>query len=289
MTNGGAAVWDMTLKQEYATKEQLIKWLKANCKEATFQLERGDTGYMHWQGRFSLLKKRCKNPLMNLFKSHGIEPPYLSITSNENRNNNFYVLKEDTRIEGPFIVGKKEEEVYIPRQFRDIELYPWQQQIIDSISVFETRTINYIYDEKGNLGKSTLASIATLKYGGINLPPLNDVKEIMGLLCNICMDKNLRNPGIVFIDMPRAMKKEHLNNMYSSIELVKTGMLYDTRYHYKSWWIDSPQIWVFSNKLPELTFMSLDRWAFWKVEDKQLRKLTIEDIEITKNEYSELE
>lgn len=270
-----------------------MTWLKSNCKKACFQLEQGDTGYRHWQGRFSLMKKRNKSPLMNLFTSLDMKVPnYLEQTTTQNQKECFYVMKADTRINGPFKFGESNEEKmkekYIPKQYRDIELRPWQKQVIDSMSDFNNRTINYIYDNKGNLGKSTVASIAALKYGGIKLPPLNDFKEIMALLCNICFDRNIRDPKIILLDLPRAMRKEHLFSMYSAIESIKDGMLYDTRYHYKEWWIDSPQIWVFSNKLPDLDYLSIDRWTFWSVTGDQLTKLDTENIEIISNEYSEL-
>lgn len=64
-----------------------------------------------------------------------------------------------------------------------------------------------IYDPQGNNGKSTLAAIAELTCDAIDLPPLNDFKDLIALLCNICMDKHLRAPGLVFVDLPRAMKK----------------------------------------------------------------------------------
>lgn len=271
MAPSGQAVWDFRANKEYYTKEQLIKWLEDNTKEATFQLEIGDSGYEHWQGRFSLLKKRNKNPLMNLFKSSGLEiPNYLAITSEENRKNNFYVLKADTRLEGPFIV-KKKVDVYIPKHLRDIQLRTWQQQVIDSKDIFDDRTINLIYDPIGNNGKSTVASIAELKYGAIDLPPINDYKELIALMCNICKDQEIRDPKLVLMDMPRAVRKDQLYGLYSAIEQIKKGKLYDMRYHYKAWWIDPPQVWVFSNKLPDMEMLSMDRWKLWTIEDGQLK------------------
>ena len=36
---------------------------------------------------------------------------------------------------------------------RNIELYAWQQKVIELSETFNDRTINVIYDEKGNNGK----------------------------------------------------------------------------------------------------------------------------------------
>lgn len=265
------AVYDFRANQDYYTKDDLIKWLSSNCKRWVFQLEKGDTGYIHWQGRFSLIKKRTKNVLLKLFKDIP-KPNYLEPTTNEEyRKEMFYQMKEDTRLEGPFKDSIQDNDsIYIPRQYRDIRLYPWQQAILQTAEEFDDRTINLVYDPVGNSGKSTIASICELMHGGIDMPPLNDYKELVALACDICMDKEIRSPKIMFFDMPRAVRKDQLYGLYSAIEQIKKGKLYDCRYHYKCWWIDSPQIWVFTNTLPDLDMLSKDRWVIHHIVENKL-------------------
>jgi len=268
------AVWDFRGNESYYTEEELISFFKANAKKWTFQKEKSDSQYIHWQGRFSLIKKRSKSKLMDLFEASQLKPPnYLEPTTTTNHKEEFfYAQKQDTRILGPFRdTDKPTEEVYIPKQFRDIKLYPWQQQIIDSAKIFNDREIHLIYDPVGNQGKSTVASICELLYNGIDMPPLNDYKELVQLACNICMDTNNRKPGIMLFDMPRAIDKTRLYGLYSAIEQIKKGKLYDTRHHYKKYWIDSPVIWVFTNHLPDESLLSPDRWKIWSLTNKQLK------------------
>lgn len=264
------AVWEFRCNQDYFTLDDLKTFLSFNCKRYCFQLEQGDSGYIHWQGRLSLIKKRTKDALMKLITEQRYKVfNYLEPTTNkEHQKTAFYSMKIDTRLEGPYMdTDPKPENVYIPIQYRDIKLYPWQQQILDDAKKKDFRTINMIYDKRGNRGKSTLASIAELLHNAIDMPPLNDFKELIALLCNICMDKELRNPSLVFIDMPRAMRKDQLFGMYSAIEQIKKGKLYDIRYHYKQWWIDSPSVWVFSNIEPDMELLSADRWKIWNITD----------------------
>jgi len=265
------AVYDFRSNFDNYSIESLTTWLTANTKKFIFQLEQGDTGYKHWQGRFSLIKKRCKPQVMSLFKDIPV-PNYLEPTTNkEHQRTAFYCLKEDTRLEGPFTDSQQNEDtIYIPTHLRNVKLYDWQQQIIDSKKKRNPRQVNLIYDPVGNMGKSTLASIAELKYGGIDMPPINDFKEMIAMLCNICMDSNNRDPGLIFLDMPRAMRKDQLYGMYSAIEQIKKGKLYDMRYHYKCWWIESPEVWVFSNILPDVSFLSKDRWNIMTYVDNKL-------------------
>ena len=107
-------------------------------------------------------------------------------------------------------------------------------------------------------------------YGrGIDLPPVNDAEKLIQSLCDICMAKQLRDPSPVFVDLPRAMDKSRLNGIYTAIEQIKKGKLYDLRYNYKEWWIDSPALWVFSNIEPDMTMLSRDRWRLWTIDDKK--------------------
>ena len=67
------------------------------------------------------------------------------------------------------------------------------------------------------------------------------------------------------------MKKSKLNRLYSGIENLKNGMMYDLRYHGKFRYIDEPNI-VFTNQPPEMSYLSRDRWAPWTVVDNQLEE-----------------
>lgn len=268
MAHHACAVWDFRSNKDYHTAESLISWLKNNCKKYCFQLEKSDTGYEHWQGRFSLIKKRRKTELLKLFTSIPA-PNYLEPTNTSHHcDEYFYAMKEDTRIEGPYKDDYKE--TYIPRQYRNITLLPWQQHIADSANIFEPRKINWVYDPIGCSGKTTVASICELLHNGIDIPPINDFKEIIQIVCDICIAKQCRDPKIVFFDLPRAFNKDKLYGIISAMEQIKKGKLYDLRYNYKEWWIDSPQIWIFSNTTPDTSLLSTDRWCIWEIRNSEL-------------------
>lgn len=280
------AGYDFRFNNEH-TPEEIISYLHGIAKKWVFQLERGDTGYEHYQGRLSLIKKRRQHEALKLFK---VPPNYFQPTCNPEyiKGDAFYVMKEDTRIAGPW--KDTDKSLFIPRHYRGLmdRLYPYQQHIWDTREVFEPRKINLVYDPTGNNGKSSIASLCELYGRGIDVPPMNDMKEIIQLLCDECMASNLRNPSPIFIDLPRAMCKSRLYGIYTAIEQIKKGKLYDTRYNYKKWWIDSPQVWVFTNVLPNLNYLSRDRWNIltinnnkefepYKVPPKPLPDLSDED------------
>lgn len=260
------SVYEFRYSKKDFTHKDIIGFLTGIAKKYVFQLEEGDSGYLHYQGRLSLIKKRRKMEALKLFK---VPPEYFEPTlKSEYKGEAFYQTKEDTRVDGPW--KETDQEQYIPRQYRGLmdKLRPYQQVIWDTRNDFEPRKINLIFDEKGNNGKSTIASLCELMGNGIDVPPMNDMKEIIQLLCDECMATNNRNPSPIFIDLPRAMDKTRLYGVYTAIEQIKKGKLYDTRYNYKKFWIDSPQLWVFTNVLPDLNMLSRDRWNVWKLDDE---------------------
>lgn len=255
-------VWDYTIPYTSITCADLKKFCKEHAKAWVFQEEIGEGGYHHWQLRLSL-KTKVRIP------PKPVTGCKYTPTSEENYTNFFYVTKEDTRVEGTIPYSDRDKDIYIPRQYRGLmdRLYPWQEQILKSKDIFDCRIVNFVYDPVGSNGKTCVSALGELIKNGIMLPAVNDKKELMQIMADICIDTDNRTPGIVFIDMPRALDKTALNGIFACIEEIKNGKLYDMRYHYKSYWIDSPQIWVFSNIPPNLDFLSKDRWKCWTIED----------------------
>lgn len=246
------------------TFSEVIETLKPIAKHYVFQLERGDVhGYMHYQGRISLIKKRRakeKHIVLALFKTW--KPNYLEPTTNECKGDVFYATKEDTRVEGPW--SDKDEQIYVPRQVRDIEgLRPWQQYIVDDAKVWDKRHINILYDTTGNNGKSILKTYVGVYKIGRAIPFTNDYKDMM----RIVMDTTKK--PLYIIDIPRALKKDSMYNFFSAIETLKDGYAYDDRYSFREEYFDCPNIWVFMNTIPDIDMLSHDRWRFWKINDKQ--------------------
>lgn len=262
MPNSPIYRYDFTLKN-IMPSDNIIKILNVHAKKWVFQLEKGKEGYEHYQGRISLLIKKRQSELINM----NILPTATHWSRTQNICKGFdYVMKDDTRILGPWKDTDKPR--YIPRQYRGKmdTLRPFQKQIIDSAKIFDERKINIIVSYSGNIGKTVISSLCELYLNGIDLPPCNDAEKLIQSCCNICMKKNMRNPSPIFIDLPRSFNQEKMNGIFTAIEQIKKGKLYDTRYNYTEYWIDSPQIWVFTNEYPDLDYLSKDRWNIWEVD-----------------------
>ena len=197
---------------------------------------------------------------------------HLSPTCTANHNDQLYVLKLDTRIEGPW-TDKDPGAPYIPRQFRGFDatnFYPLQTKVWNSADVVDNRSINYVCNPGGCVGKTVIAALMALHQRAVLIPPVNDAEKLIASICNILSGREIREPKCMFIDLPRSLDKAKLGGIYSAIEQIKNGYVYDMRYHYKEWWFDSPQLWIFSNEPPKLHFLSRDRWNLWQVVDNDL-------------------
>lgn len=259
-------VFDFTISDE-GWSEELINSIKKLSKKWGYQKEIGvRTGYVHWQGRISLYKKLR---LDKLIKEVSIKGKW-SITSKEcSSGESFYeyTTKEETRVEGPWT--DRDVERYIPRQIREVEtLYEWQNLVIEKIKHWDSRHIDVIVDKQGCKGKSVLVGHCCCYGLARMIPPLNNFKELM------CIAMGMPVSKAYFIDMPRALDKTKQAEFYSAVESIKDGHLWDNRYRYREKWIDSPNIWIFTNVPINKSLLSKDRWRVWKItEEKSLERV----------------
>jgi len=265
-------------------EEDFVNLLRPLFKKWCFQEEAvPTTGTLHYQGRGSLFKKKRLPELIKLMLDVDKHFHFSESNNNSNQTEAFYAMKYDTRTRGPWTDITWKVPPYIPRQFRGLidRLHPWQQTVLDSRHEFNDRVVNMIVDIGGNNGKSTVAALGDLHHGGIDLPPVGDHKELLQVVCDLLMAKECREPGIVFVDLPRSLTTDtkKFGPFMTAIEQIKKGKVFDLRFHYKEWWFDSPAVWVFANSAPNLNQMSRDRWRFWKIDMfKNLRPMSREDL-----------
>lgn len=223
-----------------------IAWLKENSKRWCFQKERGASGYTHFQGRFSLISKQKMRDIIHPFS-------HLSVTSKENYLNMFYVLKDDTRVDGPW----QDTDVYVPKSCKDTALLPFQKHIVEHRD--DDRTINCIIDPKGGKGKTHVCRYIDATKRGVLITFTKDYKDLMRCVFN-------QDPSLLYlVDIPRGMKKDKLDELFAALETLKDGLSFDDRYKYRKRWMEPPTIWVFTNTIPNLRWLSSDRWKLWSI------------------------
>lgn len=268
-------VWEVVIAQhheDYAkdlTRDDVMKTLSEYCKKWTFQLERGEeTGYLHFQGRVSLIKKRRQGEFAKLFNhTWGFRGKVL-VTAKENYDKEaFYCMKADTRVEGPW-----KETDYWQRPpktpqlnfFNERGIQPWMNQIIRSVKEqdWNMREINIVINHSGNMAKSLFCEYMEYEGLGFEVPPINSFDDMMQAVHGVPPQK------CYLVDMPRAMDKRKLQQFFSGIEYLKNGVTYDKRYAFKKRRMARPHIWVFTNSIPKKKLLSADRWVLWQFTEK---------------------
>lgn len=266
----------ITIDDKHLSKDNVMECFKGWVSKFVFQYE-DTSNNKHYQGRVRLIKKKrphnAKTQFLNAFGGYleGHSWYFAPTVCKEYLLGSFiYVMKDDTRIAGPWT--DKDWFKYVPRHIRNITPYPFQQAVLDSMEVYDDRSIKCIVDPSGNNGKSILATL--IRYaGGVTIPCCGDTERLIATVCDILMAKDTRTPKLIAVDLPRSINNNRLSQLMTAIEVIKDGYVYDTRNHYKSWEYDKPQIWVFTNNKMNNKYMSRDRWIFYKIEDKQLVEL----------------
>lgn len=255
-------VWDFTLPSEGVNPDDLCDDLREDCKKWCFQLEKGESGYEHFQGRVSF---KVKKNLLTL-KNQWSDDFHWSPTSNANRTNDFYVLKEETRIGGPW--SNESTPDPLPSHYWHFKPREWQEEIIkDILGPPVPRIVNVVINPEGGEGKTFLA----LYLQGIKkanyIPFLKDFKDVMRIAMK------LPKCGAYMIDLPKALTDEP--EFWRAIELLKAGFCFEDRYDYEYSLIEWPHIWLFTNETPPLHHLVLNRWRLWTIKNNQLFQLNM--------------
>lgn len=240
--------WFFTLNN-YTKKDILhlkMRFIKM-CKWWIFEEETGKEGTPHLQGNISLKTKLRLTSIAKWDKRIHWEPT---------RN-----------VEASIEYCKKETKIYTNldmenfNEYDNIEWKEWQKKVVNIVekSCEEDRKINWIWDDKGNSGKSFLT-----KY----LMKVENALVVEGKKSDIFhqiakrREENLR-VNLVIIDVPRAS----FNNIsYSAIECIKNGFISSGKYEGGQYTFKSPHVYVLANSAPDTRKFSKDRWNIVKLD-----------------------
>lgn len=279
------AVWDVTARSN-GNHEEIMSLLKALGKKWVFQEEKPpltleeaikptvssseskdevkDT-FKHWQIRISLVKKSTLNGILKAIKDTALEGSHWSPTTRGQRDGFDYVLKSATRIAGPWRDGEEDEKREEPDQIKGKSPRKWQVEVIEDlkrpITEDDRRKVNVLYDPCGGIGKSILRTMCQYHKWAAVPPYFTEMKDMMAYA--------LRNRNKAYvIDVPRDSLMKKIKEFWVGIESLKDGRVYDTRYKYEEAIMDNPKIWILTNTMPDLNWMSRDRWVIWMVDTK---------------------
>lgn len=240
--------WCITIPMESQDLDSLWDTLTMYCKQYTFQGERGESGYEHWQIVLSLFHKEYFAVVKNIFgtKAH-IEP------CDDWRASKTYCSKEESRMIGCGPYTETTPRIKIIRTLR-----AWQT-MLENIILNETnnpddRIIHWWYDN-GNQGKTAFCRYMLVNHHACVLSngPTSDIAFALP-----------RDPKIILFNIPR--DREARTN-YGVLEMIKDGLIFSGKYESRTKVFNTPVLVIFSNFLPDVTKLSTDRWSIFNIDD----------------------
>jgi hypothetical protein len=218
--------------------------LRPYFSKFVWQQERGaETGRLHWQGRGRLIKKLRAGPaageLQELLGLHYFKP---TVTENHISGAFSYMMKEDTRVAGPW-----SDKTPPPLKTSDVSfieaagLPPWA---IDMTAILkgpvDPRKIYWISHTKGNGKKSAIAQY--WQYHGLAemLPYVNSYKDFLQF------SHGYAHRSAYCINLARAIgfandrEKHEFGQFLGALESLKDGFVYDCRNSPKKEMMDRP-------------------------------------------------
>lgn len=214
--------------KEFIKNHDIHKWIVAK--------ETGAGGYEHWQVR---LDCSCSfEELKSAFPQAHIEKS--TQWCNYERKEGRFVSSDDNNHILSCRYGK---------------LRSNQEKILRTVYANSDREITCVYCPRGNSGKSWLCRHLFEIGKGYYVPPT--IRTSQGIIQYVASGYN--GEPIIMVDIPRSSK--WTPELYESIEAIKDGLVYDTRYSAKMRDIWGVKILVMTNNKPKLNNLSKDRWV----------------------------
>ena len=168
------------------------------------------------------------------------------------------------------------------RNICNVELRPWQQQLMENISTPSDREIIWIIGRKGNEGKTWFQEYIESFYGYARVVRL-DLKMKTPNVLHVLTKRPLCTTDIFLFNEPRAVNYESCN--YSILESIKDGTAVSSKYNNDVMRFKIPNIVVvFSNHMPSTKELSKDRWKIFRIVMAGLKDITLR---VWKNQHDD--
>jgi len=139
------------------------------------------------------------------------------------------------------------------KEYLKTSLTDFQKEILSLVLTQDDRTILWIYNPEGNIGKSWLQDYMYVRHNAC-LIELGDSRDIFE-------NYDDEDIGIVNIVSSERVKRD----TYAVLEKFRDGTINKTKWHSKSYKRSPVKICVLSNEMPDTDSVKEDRWLIVKV------------------------
>jgi len=133
-------------------------------------------------------------------------------------------------------------------------LRPWQRELSDiAASVPDDRTIHWVWEPKGGVGKTALCKYLTATYQAM---------LFNGKSADILYMAAMHDSDLYLADFTRDQQDWV---PYTTLEVLKNGIYMSGKYEGECVLRNSPHIFVFANFPPKIAALSVDRWKIGEI------------------------
>lgn len=242
--------WCFTLNNytddEYDTMTQVL-----SSEKFIVGKEIGEQGTPHLQGYVEFANARSFASIKKLIGDRA----HIEVARGTTKQNVTYCSKDGVTISTFPETSEDQYEKEMKDTFSGVTWKPWQVEILTLIeSQADSRTVNWFYEEEGNLGKSFLCKYIDWKYNAIiangkQADVFNQYKSFI--------ETYDQQPKVALIDIPRSHKDFIC---YSTLEKIKDGLIYSGKYEGGKLRLCKHHLIVFANFEPDRKKLSEDRW-----------------------------
>ena len=238
-------IYDITIKSAGNTHLAIVAAFNQIAKKWVFQEEAGeDTGYRHYQCRLNLLKKLRPSTLATTLLSHDITGSHISPTSNAAKSGFSYVMKDDTRVAGPW----RDDDIQLPAHLTIVEesKFDWEAQV--ELLPYDMRKVHFICDTSGCMGKSTWSLYRHIQHKSAYITAWDEPIQVFQALYSAVKDAKPFSRHEIILDLPRnRLSDNKLSQLWTILEGIKNGYVQEYRYQHRCVYLGNTRLIVFSN------------------------------------------
>ena len=161
------------------------------------------------------------------------------------------------------------------RHLNNAQLRPWQEQLMNEISIPTDREILWIIGQEGNEGKTWFQEYVEVFYGYARVVRLDLAMRTANVL-HALTKRPLSSVDIFLFNLPRSVDHDSCN--YFILESIKDGTAVSSKYNNEILRFKSPNvIIIFSNDMPNWGKLSADRWKVFRIENDELDEFDVHE------------
>jgi len=137
-------------------------------------------------------------------------------------------------------------------QYQSVTLRPWQLALDQKLNQQPDRSVIWMYETTGNVGKTWMSSYLRITRSAVVLQIAKkaDLAHIIS--------KNISD--VYIFDLARSSEEGSVSVVYELMEQLKNGYIISGKYDSKSFSFAQPHVVVFANYPPDRSKLSADRW-----------------------------